>query len=358
MLPFRIGKLRGGFCVTWYETVNGKKKRHRHQLVADTLAEAWPEGQKVYKARLILLDGKLKFKTLWMEYQEHLEGRRTAAQLKTMWKEVGPFFGEYEPLEIDDALVKKYLKERRKRFQRKNNRDISNTTLFNEVNLIQSTLNFAKKKKMIKEDPHKLTKPTRPNKVERWLKYEEIQTLFAETQQTPHLHVATVLMLSTAGRIGAILDLTWDRVDFEECTIDLRVKEKTHVKARAFIPMNEGTAELLKEWKGMGYSDYVVEYKGEGVKSIQNAFKKAVKRAELSGKVTPHILRHTAAVHMVASGCAMARVSQYMGHSSIAITEKIYARFAPDHLREEAEAVDFLKGQKIKLSSPLKTSDG
>lgn len=339
--------------MTWYDVVDGKKKRRRHHLEAKTLAEAWPEGQKIYKAQRILQQGKLKFKNLWMSYQEHLAGRRTEQQLKSMWKDIGPFLGDYEPSEIDDALVKKYATARRKKFKQNNGREISNTTLYNEINLVQSTLNFAWRKKMIGAEPYKLTKPTRPNKVDRWLTAIEIQALLAETQQTPHLHVATVLMLSTAGRIGAILELTWDRVDFDARTIDLRVKEKTHAKARAFVPMNAGTTELLKQWKGVGYSDFVVEYKGEGLKSIQNAFRKAVQRAKLPGKVTPHVLRHTAAVHMVASGCEMARVSQYLGHSSVKVTEEIYARFAPDHLRKEAAAVDFLKGNAIAIKEPV-----
>ncbi len=33
---------------------------------------------------------------------------------------------------------------------------------------------------------------------------------------------AILLMLTTAGRVGAILDLTWDRVDFDRAQIDLR----------------------------------------------------------------------------------------------------------------------------------------
>ena len=354
MQQYRIGKYRGGYCVTWYDKVDGKKKRRRYQLRAKSLSEAEPEGQKIFQSQLILRGGELKFKTVWMAYQEHLGERRTGQMLKTRWKIIGPVFGEYEPLAIDDTLVKKYVGERRMKFQREHGREISNTTLYSEINLIQSTLNFAKKKKMISEDPHQLTKPVRPNKVERWLEEHEIQSLLEQTQQTPHLHIATVLALSTAGRIGAVLDLTWDRVDFKKRTIDLRVMEKTHAKARAFIPMNDGTARLLSQWKTMGYSDYVVEYKGDRVYSIQNAFKKAVKRAELPGKVTPHVLRHTAAVHMVASGCEMARVSQYLGHSTITVTEKIYARFAPDHLRKEAKAVDFLKGQEVKLGKPAK----
>lgn len=113
-------------------------------------------------------------------------------------------------------------------------------------------------------------------------------------------------------------------------------------KGRAFVPMNAGAKNILKAWKPMCDSDYVVEYKGDRVFSINNAFRKAVKRAGLLG-VSPHVLRHTAAVHMVAAGHPMSRVSQYLGHSTVSVTEKIYARFAPDHLRDEAAAVDFVK---------------
>lgn len=48
----------------------------------------------------------------------------------------------------------------------------------------------------------------------------------------------------------------------------------------------------------------------------------------------------------------MQRVSQYLGHSSITVTEKIYARYAPEHLHEESEAVDFLKGRPKLLGAP------
>ena len=37
----------------------------------------------------------------------------------------------------------------------------------------------------------------------------------------------------------------------------------------------------------------------------------------------------------------MSRISQFLGHSSTAVTERVYARYAPDHLREEAALLDF-----------------
>lgn len=352
MLPIKIGKLKSGYVAYWYEFIDGKKVRHRFRLTATTKQDAWPEGQRVHDSWLALKETKLTFEDVWKRYEEYLEGRRTSLQLKGAWKTIGPFFKKYHPLQINDELVEKYLKKRREDFLKDHDRKIGEGTLYNEVNLIQSTLNFAKKKKLIKENPHQLKKPVKPAPVDRWLTAEEIQKLLVASEQTPHLHVAIALMLATAGRIGAVLDLTWGRIDLDKRTIDLRVEDSAHRKGRAFVPMNQGMYDLLLHWKLMCDSDFVVEYRGDRVDSIRNAFRKAVKRAKLDGKVTPHVLRHTAAVHMVANGCSMQRVSQYLGHSSIATTEKIYARYAPEHLREESEAVDFLKDQPKLLGAP------
>jgi len=65
-------------------------------------------------------------------------------------------------------------------------------------------------------------------------------------------------------------------------------------------------------------------------------------------KVSPHTLRHTAAVHMAAAGVPMAKISQYLGHSSTAMTERVYARFAPDHLTEAAAVLDFGGPHKVR----------
>ncbi|WP_170429155.1 tyrosine-type recombinase/integrase [Ruegeria arenilitoris] len=344
MPQIHIGKLKGGYAVYWYENNGGKRNRRRFRLKATNKQDAWPEGLRIYESVMILQGNKLTFGDAWERYQNDLDGRRTSEQMKGIWKTVGPFFEKFDPLQIDDNLVKKYVNIRKKDFFKKHGREIGPGTLFHEVNMIQSTLNYAWKKKLISEEPYKLAKPSRPAPVDRWLKEDEIQRLLSASVQTPHLHVAIVLMLSTAGRVGAVLELTWDRIDFQNRTIDLRVEETGPRKKRAFVPMNEGTYKLLSAWKPMCDSEFVVEYKSGGVNSISNAFRKATIRAKLKN-VTPHVLRHTAAVHMVASGSSMERVSQYLGHSSVSVTEKIYARFAPEHLKEESEAVDFLRDE-------------
>lgn len=39
----------------------------------------------------------------------------------------------------------------------------------------------------------------------------------------------------------------------------------------------------------------------------------------------------------------MERVAQYLGHSNAAITYSTYGRFAPEHLADAAEVLDFVR---------------
>lgn len=154
-------------------------------------------------------------------------------------------------------------------------------------------------------------------------------------------------MLATAGRIGAILELTWDRVDFERGKIDLRLDATGPRKGRAVLPMNNTLRAVLQTAKDAAMTDFVVEWAGGPIKDIKKGFARAVRSAGL-GDVSPHVLRHTAGVHMISNGVDMALVSQFLGHSSIAVTQRVYARYAPDHMRDAAEVLSFGTFQRLR----------
>jgi integrase len=83
----------------------------------------------------------------------------------------------------------------------------------------------------------------------------------------------------------------------------------------------------------------VVEYADTPVRSIKKALARAARRAGLSW-VSPHVLRHTAAVWMTEAGRPMAEIAQYLGHTDSRLTERVYARFSPDYLRGAAAALE------------------
>ena len=161
-----------------------------------------------------------------------------------------------------------------------------------------------------------------------------------ESAKVPHIRLAILLMIGTGARNAAALELTWDRVDFDRQLINLRNPfDRTRRKGRATVPMNETLMRELKTAKEAALSPFVIEWAGIPVKSIKKGLKAAAKAAKLID-VSPHMLRHSAAVWLAEDGHTMQRIAQFLGHSNSRITEKVYARYSPEHLRDLADTLE------------------
>lgn len=331
---YRIGRLDGGFCVSWW--ADGKRRRYR--LDAQSRAEAEGEAADRVRTERAKSAGST-IAELWELYRKEKQPKRIAEAMKFEWGKMAPFFGNLRPEQVTTDLCRAYTGARRAMISR-HKRNVQDGTIWTELGHLRTVFIWAAQRKLIAYAPP-VERPSKPAPKGRWLTHEEIAKLQA-VDTAPHIALAIRLMLETAGRVGAILELTWDRVDFEAKTINLRTTETGLRKGRAAVPMNDGLRAMLQTARDLALTDFVVEWASneKPIASIKTGFKKAVKDAGLTG-VSPHTLRHTAAVHLAAAGRPMARISQYLGHSSVHVTERVYARFAPDHLREEAAVLDF-----------------
>lgn len=267
---------------------------------------------------------------LWDLYREDRKGRPIAETMKHS-PAVLSAFGHLRPDQITVDGCRKFTADRRKA-------GIKDGTIWTELGHVRTVLGWAQKRRLISYAPY-IERPAKPAPKDRWLTHDEIRRLI-EAATTPHVQLAIVLMLATAARVGAILELQWERVDFERRQIDLRIDTEGPRKGRAVVPMNNMALTALQQAQAAALSDYVIEWAGGPVRSIRRGFESAVTAAGIEG-VTQHTLRHTAAVHMAAAGVPMSRISQYLGHSNEAVTARVYARFAPDHLRDAADVLDF-----------------
>ena len=274
---------------------------------------------------------------IWEQYRNSLLGRPTEVTLGYVGKPVLKAFGKLKPLQIDTAMCREYADNRY-------TDGVSQGTVWTELGHLNSSLKWAVKQRLIKDCPY-IWRPQKPTPKERFFTKKEIAKLLSVPETPPHIQLAMLLLLSTAGRMSAVLELTWDRVDFDRCQINLRNAGDKTRKPRATIPINDGLQDALLAAQKDAIRDHVIEWAGGPVKSIRKGLSAVGQRADIPD-VGAHIFRHTAAVHLAEGGVPMSEIAQFLGHSNTATTERVYARYSPAHLSKAAKILDFTTPKK------------
>ncbi len=208
-----------------------------------------------------------------------------------------------------------------------------------------------------------------------YLAYRPI--VYLTTRETAKLLEATAddplgplyaLAATTGLRRGELLGLTWE--DVEKGTIKVRramakssstsasayglgeVKtEKSRrtlpqpVRARQAIEMQRTRQRFAQAAAGSAWQDrdglVFTDAAGRPLKPdyVSHRFAKDLRRAGIR-HIRFHDLRHSAATTLLAAGVRLEVVSEWLGHSGIAITKDAYAAVVPELLVDAADAMD------------------
>jgi integrase len=209
-------------------------------------------------------------------------------------------------------------------------------TIRTELAALKAALRWAADCGLISVAP-KIEMPSRPHARVRWLTRSESERLLAACR-APHVKLFVTVALNTGARSGAILALTWDRVDLENRVIDFRVPGRAATRKRQVpTPINDTLHAALTEAHALATTESVIEWAGGAVARIKHAFQSAAARAGLPG-VAPHALRHTAVTWMLQRGVDPWQVAGFTG-MTLEMVQQVYGHHHPDHLREAARAL-------------------
>ena len=132
------------------------------------------------------------------------------------------------------------------------------------------------------------------------------------------------LLISTGIRIGEASKITLEDITTTERTLLIHGKGR---KQRLIYISSSETWEriknLIKERRKSSDNHLFVNRYGKplSIHGIENAYKKYIKKAQITTKSTPHYLRHTFATNLLANGADLRSVQEILGHASVATTQ-------------------------------------
>lgn len=144
-------------------------------------------------------------------------------------------------------------------------------------------------------------------------------------------------------RRGELLNLKTTDIDSQRGM--LKVYQGKGNKDR-MIPISEKTIEMLRDYYKM-YKPKKWLFEGQHAgqqyteTSLQNVFKKALKKAKINKTATLHWLRHSYATHLLESGTDLRYIQELLGHKSSKTTE-IYTHVTTQSLQNIRSPFDDL----------------
>ena len=269
-------------------------------------------------------------------FDDHARHLESADDAEAAIKRLTAHFGSSDPADISPEKQKGFITWRLRE-------GVSNETVNRDLSVLSAALNRAFGHKKIPQ-PFKVYLLPRAEPRERYLTRTELALVYAymwwrikELKRYHHVLLFTRIAINTGARSTAILQLTWDRVDFARRTIWFPVPGRRQTKKRrTVISFDHKLYNALKIAYARRRTDHVIEFEGARVTQIRKSVVKACQAVGVYD-VSPHTLRHTFGTWASGGGAHLPNLGGAMGHSNPSTTAK-YAKYQPGRFNEVLRA--------------------
>ncbi len=193
----------------------------------------------------------------------------------------------------------------------------------------------------VKIDPEAIDLPRKERALPKVLSEEEVMRILGVIRNIKHF-VSVGLLYSSGLRLGELLDLRIADLDFDRMQIHVR-KGKGY-KDR-YVGMSQHLVPVIQNYIRMyAPREYFINGQGGGrytAGSVRKFLDKAAKKAGIKKHVTPHMLRHSYATHLLEAGVDIRHIQELLGHSKPETT-MIYTHVTTKQLTDIKSPLDKL----------------
>jgi integrase/recombinase XerD len=216
---------------------------------------------------------------------------------------------------LDKNLILKFLSKL------KVEKKLDSNSLRLYIRALSSFLKFLDNENLAKQ----IKAPKVDKRLPKFITYDELNKLL-ENAENYRDKLIIKFLFYTGVRVSELIKIKKNDIIFEEGFVKVYGKGG---KER-IVPIPK---ELLNELK-----DYINKINTENIfplspRQVERIIKNIAKKAGISKKVTPHVLRHSLATTLLSKGVDIRYIQEILGHSSLNITQ-IYTHVVPSQLKE------------------------
>lgn len=237
---------------------------------------------------------------------------------------------------VDEKVMKEYIQELEEMGKKP-------STISRCIASIRSFYQYVLKKGKIKKDPtDNIQSPKIEKRVPSVLTSKEVELLLEQPKDIDLKGIRDKAMLefayATGMRVTEIILLDINDVNLEEGFVTCRNSNK-----QRNIPLGKMALKALKEYienaRGIlirDESERALFVNVNGKRLTRQGFWKIIKyykeQAHITKEITPHVLRHSFATHLLQNGADLKAIQTMLGHSDISSTQ-VYMQFQDEGIK-------------------------
>ena len=227
------------------------------------------------------------------------------------------------------------------------NNKYKNSTISRKISALRTFYSYLYEQKLVDKNIFKsISLPKKEKKLPKYLNICDLECIFNTPDINTPIGIRNRLILellyATGMRVSELSSIKIKDIDLSNKTIRIIGKgskerivcygsecEKIlnlYLKDSRKILLNNKNNDYLIIGKGKSK-------KGLSVRSIEKIIDEVITTSAINKKISPHVLRHTFATHLLNEGCDILIVKELLGHSSLDTTG-IYTHISNEKLRK------------------------